>query len=157
MTSRSLLMFRIGLGCVLLALGIIVPHTISGFYGTEQSYMQRLYGVIFPALPFAVLVIFALARCNGRFVFSLSAIIGATVGALLAIAFPWVLLRYASAHCQGGGANIGLGLLLFLPFYLPVAMFIGGWFGRALFLQVWGWKHCQPFDEPNGASPHRLS
>ncbi len=158
MTSRSLLISRIGLGCVMFALSITASQIISGFYGSEQTSGRVLYGVIFPALPFMVLCIFTLARCEGRFVFSVAAIMGATVGALAAIAFPWVLLRYASAHYRGGGVNFGLGfVLLLLPLYLPVAMLVGAWFSRALWLYLWEWRHCQPSDEPNGASPRRLS
>jgi hypothetical protein len=141
--KKSLLICRIAVVCLLLALSIVVPHVVSGFYGADESSGRLLYGVIFPSLPFVVLCLFALARTQGRFVFSLSALIGATVGALAAIAFPYTLLRYASAHYRGGGANIGLGILfLFLPVYLPVAMFTGGWFARALYLHFWGWRHC---------------
>ena len=46
---------------------------------------------------------------------------------------PYGLLWYASANYSGGGANIGLGLLLLsLPVYLPIAMLVGVCVGQFL-------------------------
>ena len=131
--NRSALICRIALVCVLLALSIAVPSVISGFYGPDESVGRLLYELFFPSLPFAVLCILALVRTQGQFVFSVSVVVGAMLGAVAALAFPWGLIWLASAHYRGGGANIGLGLLLLcLPVYLPVGMCLGGWFGRAL-------------------------
>jgi hypothetical protein len=138
--TRRLIIYRIALACGLLALSVSVPCFTSRFYGAHDSG-RFLYGLVFPSLPFVVLCLFTLAKTEGRFVFSLSGVLGATVGAVGAIAFAWVPLWYASANYRGGGANFGLGFLwLFLPVYLPVAMFVGGWFGRALYLYFWEWK-----------------
>ena len=133
--TRRLIIYRIALACVLLALSVSVPCFTSRFYSANES------GLVFPSLPFVVLCLLTLAKTEGRFVFSLSGILGATVGAVGAITLAWAPVWYASANYHGGGANIGLGFLwLFLPFYLPVAMFVGGWLGRALYLYFWGWK-----------------
>ena len=55
---------------------------------------------------------------------------GATAGCFLAVAVPYGMLMYSSANYSGGGANIGLGILLLAtPVLLPIAMVIGGFGG----------------------------
>ena len=56
--------------------------------------------------------------------------IGAYVGGLLAVAVPYGAIWYSTLNYQGGGANIGLGLLLMATLVLlPIPMLIGGFVG----------------------------
>jgi len=87
-----------------------------------------LYFGILPGAPFLLLAVLSLvSRVPIR------ATVGAFVGSLLAIALPYGLLLYTLATYSGGGANIGVGLLLLaMPVYLPIAMVIGALFGWRL-------------------------
>ena len=83
-----------------------------------------IYWYILPGLPFVCLGLFGAFRANQ---FSLRPFVGATIGALVAVSVPYGSLWLASVTYKGGGANIGLGLLLLaFPVYLPFAIF-GGW------------------------------
>ncbi len=83
-------------------------------------------------LPGAPLVLIAIA---GMFpLAAMRVVLGAAAGCLLGVGLPYGLLLYASTHYSGGGANIGLGLLLLAtPLYVPVAILIGGAAGYRLF------------------------
>ena len=76
-------------------------------------------------LPGAPFVLLAVSSLMPRV--PLRVTIGASVGSLLAVAVPYGALVFASLNYAGGGANIGLGLLLLAtPLYLPIAVLIGG-------------------------------
>lgn len=123
---------RTALIMALIMLSIVAPSTKDYFYDTGAPG-ALLYDIIIPASPFLLLCVLAIARSNGRFLFSNASITGSALGAILAIALPRVLLWYDSAHYDGGGANIGIGILLMcLPVYLIIAMLVGGWLGRLL-------------------------
>ena len=60
------------------------------------------------------------------------ALLGAGVGALVGIGGPFLWLFFSSAFYSGGGANIGLGLLVTaMPFYAPVVILLGALLGAA--------------------------
>ena len=60
------------------------------------------------------------------------ALLGAGVGALIGIGGPFLWLFFYSAFYSGGGANIGLGLLIkAMPFYAPVLILLGALLGAA--------------------------
>jgi len=84
------------------------------------------YWGILPGAPFVLLAGVSLVPRM-----PLRVTIGACVGGLLAVATSYGALLYASANYAGGGANIGLGLLLLAtPVYLPLAMLFGAFCGR---------------------------
>jgi hypothetical protein len=86
-----------------------------------------VYWGILPGAPFVLLGALSLVPY-----FTIRVLTGASVGGLIAVAAPYGLLWYSSANYSGGGANIGLGLLLLaLPAYLPLAMLIGAYVGQA--------------------------
>jgi hypothetical protein len=98
-----------------------------------------MYWGILPGAPFVLLGVLSLVPR-----FPLRALTGASVGGLIAVAAPYGLLWYSSANYSGGGANIGLGLLLLaLPAYLPLAMLIGAYIGQALY-SLRSYKNASP-------------
>ncbi len=95
----------------------------------ELNAVIIFYWYMLPAIPFIFLGFFAILR--GRH-FSLAPFLGATMGALVAIGVPYGSIWLASVKYTGGGANIGLGLLLLAcPVYLPLAMFSGWQIGKS--------------------------
>ncbi len=87
-----------------------------------------LYWGILPGAPFVLLAAVSLVPR-----IPLRVTIGACVGGLLAVATSYGALLVASATYAGGGANIGLGLLLLAtPVYLQMAMLFGAFCGRNL-------------------------
>lgn len=84
-----------------------------------------LYWGILPGAPFVLLAGLSLVPQ-----LPLRTTIGACVGSAVAVAIPYGALMYASVHYAGGGASIGLGLLLLAtPIFLPIAMLMGGFLG----------------------------
>lgn len=61
------------------------------------------------------------------------ALLGAGVGALVGVGGPFLWLFLGSVfYSGGGGANIGLGLLIMaMPFYAPVIILLGALLGAA--------------------------
>ena len=60
------------------------------------------------------------------------ALLGACIGALTGVGGPFLWLFLDSAFYAGGGANIGLGLLIMaMPFYAPVLILFGALYGAA--------------------------
>lgn len=56
--------------------------------------------------------------------------IGAYIGGLLAVAVPSLAIWYELQNYNGGGANIGLGLLVLAVYVLlPIPMLLGGFIG----------------------------
>lgn len=93
---------------------------VSG-WESPHSISNLIYWYLLPSLPFVLLALlsFALPRQIGP-------LSGAAVGAVVAVGLPWGMLWYDSSHYDGGGANIGLGLLLLaMPIYLPLCMILG--------------------------------
>jgi hypothetical protein len=80
---------------------------------------------ILPGAQFVVLAGLALVRKV-----PLRATIGAYTGGLLVIATVYYALWYDSLNYNGGGANIGLGIMaLAAVLLLPIPMLIGGFIG----------------------------
>lgn len=60
-----------------------------------------------------------------------SALKGAVIGAFIAMGIPFTFLWITSARYNGGGANIGVGLLFAAaPIYLPIAIALGWKMGK---------------------------
>jgi hypothetical protein len=84
----------------------------------------RTWG-IFPGAPFVVLAGLSLITR-----IPLRVTLGAYIGGFVAIAIPYGAIWYSSLNYSGGGANIGLGLLLLATLVLlPLPMLIGGFLG----------------------------
>lgn len=80
---------------------------------------------LLPGVQFVILACLALVRKV-----PLRATIGAYAGGLLVIATVYFALWYDSLNYNGGGANIGLGILaLAAILLLPIPMLIGGFIG----------------------------
>ncbi len=80
---------------------------------------------IFPGAPFVILAGMSLVTR-----IPLRVTIGAYIGGLLIVAVPYGAIWYSSLTSNGGGANIGLGLLLIATLVLlPIPMLIGGFIG----------------------------
>ncbi len=80
---------------------------------------------ILPGAPFVLLAGLSLVTR-----IPLRVTIGAYVGGLLAVAVPYGEIWYSSLNYHGGGANIGLGILLIATLILlPIPMLIGGFAG----------------------------
>jgi hypothetical protein len=80
---------------------------------------------ILPGAPFVILAGLSLVTR-----IPLRVTIGAYVGGVLAVAVPYAAIWYSSLNYNGGGANIGLGLLLMATLVLlPIPMLIGGFTG----------------------------
>lgn len=80
---------------------------------------------IFPGAPFVTLAGLSLITR-----IPLRVTIGAYMGGLLAVSIPYGAIWYSSLNYNGGGADIGLGLLLIATLVLlPIPMLIGGFLG----------------------------
>lgn len=87
----------------------------------EKSFVQVFYEHILPPLPFLILAGFSRIKT-----IRIAGLIGATVGAIIAVIAPWISMMVAVINYSGGGVNFGLILLLLtMPIYLPVLMLIG--------------------------------
>ena len=103
---------------LLLAIGVGMSVAA---YRWGQPDGPLLYWGILPGAPLVLLAVVALIRRV-----PLRATMGASIAGFLAVSIPYGLLVYASITYSGGGANIGLGLLLLAsPIYVPIAMLIG--------------------------------
>ncbi len=119
--------------CILLAMiGIGMSAWAYQFNGPGGPILA--WGV-FPGAPFLLLAGLSLVKR-----IPLRVTFGAYVGGLLAVAVPYGAIWYESLNYNGGGANIGLGILLIATLVLlPIPMLIGGfvgwfvgsWFGHA--------------------------
>jgi len=106
---------------VLTVLGSCLP-TLLGVPSPDASMPQIFYWYVLPGLPFLILSCIAL---HPR-LFSSHSLVGAAIGAVAAVGIPYFLLWSATANYSGGGANIGLGLLILaMPAYLPFLMILG--------------------------------
>jgi len=111
---------------LMMASGLIFS---SWAYLLDIGRSSIIYWGVLPGLPFILLSVLAVVF-KKRFL--LAPFLGAALASLLAIVLPYGSLWYASVTYSGGGANIGLGLLLIaLPIYLPVFMIIGWFIGKA--------------------------
>ncbi len=118
--------FQLG-GRLAVALSLVLLGTAMSVwaYRWGQPDGPILYWGILPGAPLVALA--ALAMVPGV---PLRVTIGAAVFGFIAVAIPYGALLYASSNYSGGGANIGLGLLLLAtPLYLPIAMLAGGFAG----------------------------
>jgi hypothetical protein len=80
---------------------------------------------IFPGAPFVILAGLSLVSR-----IPLRVTTGASLAGLLAVAVPYGAIWYDSLNSNGGGANIGLGILLLATLVLlPIPMLIGGFAG----------------------------
>lgn len=118
---------------LLLAAGLLVLTVLAACLPTllgvpsrdasiPQSYFWLFYWYVLPGLPFLILL------CLTPFPrpFSSHSLVGAAIGAVAAVGIPYFLLWLDSVNYSGGGANIGLGLLILaMPAYLPFLMILG--------------------------------
>ena len=110
----------------LLCIAVFIPWATWWLNIVDLTKIESiLYFLILPSLPFVVLAIAAsFTDKDGNPDIGKHAIIGAMVGAMLAIGIPYLLL-FISAHVDIG-VNIGVALLLMaMPIYLPILMLIG--------------------------------
>ena len=86
-----------------------------------------IYLFVLPPLPFLILAMRVRKMDKeGKYLFSIGAVRGAMIGALLAIGIPYGILIISTLTYSGGGANIGVGLLLLgTPIYLAMATSAG--------------------------------
>ena len=91
--------------------------------------MQVFNLYILPPLPF----VFLAALIKIKKDIGVYRLIGSACGAAVAIITPYLLMWIDSMNYSGGGANIGLGLLLVaMPISIPFFMAIGYFFGRLI-------------------------
>ncbi len=90
-----------------------------------------IWGIL-PGAPFVLLAGLSLVTR-----IPLCVTIGAYIGGWLAVAVPYCAIWYSSLNYNGGGANIGLGILLLATLVLlPIPMLIGGFAG-------WCFRHTK--------------
>ncbi len=109
--------------CALLAMvGIGMSAWAYQFNGPNGPILN--WGIL-PGAPFVILASLSLVTQ-----IPLRVTIGVYVGGLLAVAAPYGAIWYSSLNHNGGGANIGLGILLIATLVLlPIPMLIGGFIG----------------------------
>ncbi len=108
--------------CVLLAL--IGIGMSAWAYQVNGSGPILTWGIL-PGAPFVILAGLSLVKR-----IPLRVTIGAYVGGVMAVAVPYGAIWYDLQNYNGGGANIGLGLLALAVFIiLPIPMLIGGVIG----------------------------
>lgn len=110
------------IACVLLA--VIGIGMSAWAYQLSPGGPILTWGIL-PGAPFVILAGLSLVTRT-----PLRVTIGAYVGGLFAVSIPYGAIWYSSLNYNGGGANIGLGLLLIATLVLlPVPMLIGGFLG----------------------------
>ncbi len=118
-------MKKIAISLLLVFLGLAMS---AAAYRVGQPDGPIFYWGILPGAPLLLLAALSLIPR-----FSFRALLGATVATLIAVGMPYGLIWYSSVNYSGGGANIGLGLLLIAqPIYVPVAMMMGAVIGHLL-------------------------
>lgn len=111
---------RVLLFTFLMATGV----ALSAWAYRNSAGGSTFYFGILPGAPFGVLALLSLAM-------RVPATLGAFVGGLIGVTIPYGALLYTSATYSGGGANIGVGLLLMAtPVILPIFMILGGIIGN---------------------------
>ncbi|MBC8352368.1 MAG: hypothetical protein H8E66_10300 [Planctomycetes bacterium] len=129
-TRRSSREFMLGLSLLSLLLGTALSYSAHEF-GDPATPFQFFYSGVMPGVPFILLGLTAGVFRSPRAAWSTS---GAFAGALLSGAGPYGLLWYAAANYSGGGANIGLGLLMVVtPVTVPIAMTAGAGLGFVVY------------------------
>jgi len=123
--------------------GLVVPTILTTsfttFWGTANplvtaSFYQLAYWLGIPAACFSILAWASLSHREHQFRISRSGMWGAAIAGYLAFIVPAVFLWFTTGeHYRGGGANIGVALLVVaMPVYLPIVMAIGLGFGGGL-------------------------
>lgn len=135
-TRRIFAVFQVVFGLV--APGIFAT-SLTTFWSTPNplvtaSFYQLAYWLGLPAACFSVLAWASLSQREHQFRISRSGMWGAAMAGYLAFVVPTVLLWLTTgANYRGGGANIGVALLVVaMPVYLPVVMVLGLGFGKSL-------------------------
>jgi hypothetical protein len=98
------------------------------------SFYQLAYWLGIPAACFSALAWVSLSHRENQFRISRSGMWGAAIAGYLAFVVPAVFLWFTTGeHYRGGGANIGVALLVMaMPVYLPIVMITGFNFGKSL-------------------------
>lgn len=111
----------------LIAPAIFATH-LTTFRFEGASFAQLAYWLGLPGIAFL-----ALAFCLAQNRLSNAAAWGAALGGYLALLVPAAaLLLTSGAFYRGGGANIGVALLVFgMPVLVPLVMFAGWALGAA--------------------------
>ena len=113
-------------------LALAIPFVIAHILRIDRDDINLLkIALVFLPIssPFALLGILALRSQSIRF----AALKGAAIGAILAVGIPHGYALYRIAHYSGGGADIGLGLILLgEPLYIILAMTVGWNLGNAI-------------------------
>ena len=123
--------------------GLVAPAlfatSFTTFWSTPNplatvSFYQLAYWLGIPAACFSVLAWASLSHRENQFRISRSGMWGAAIAGYLAFILPAVFLWFTTGeHYHGGGANIGVALLVVaMPVYLPVVMAMGLGFGGGL-------------------------
>jgi len=116
-----LLPTRVIAGVVLALIGVAMSAWAYQFH----SQGPLLTWGIFPGAPFVLLASLSLVKRV-----PLRVKIGAYIAGFIAIALPYAAIGFESLSYNGGGANIGLGLLALAAIVLlPIPMLIGGFIG----------------------------
>jgi len=90
-----------------------------------------LMRVIIAALPFITLGVFSYSKLKNPSSQNVNGILVATLSVLFTSIALWGCIFCDAFTRRGGGANIGLGILLFLsPLYLPFFMLLGFFLGK---------------------------
>jgi hypothetical protein len=129
---------RMTFAIVQILFGLVVPviymHSLTRFSIASASLYEMAYWLGLPAMSFVLLALLSLARRDEEFRLSLTGMWSAAIAGYLAFAIPAACLWFTTgAHYHGGGANIGVALIVTaMPIYLPVLMIVGFIMGESL-------------------------
>ncbi len=131
-TRRVFAVFQVVFGLVVPAM--FATSLFTNSWLAAASFYQLAYWLGIPAVCFIILALVSLSHRENQFRVSLSEMWGTAIAGYLAFALPATLLWLTTGkHYRGGGANIGVALLVYaIPLYLPIVMFAGFGFGRSL-------------------------
>jgi hypothetical protein len=117
----SLLPTRVIVGVMLALIGV----AMSAWAYQLNSRGPLLTWGVFPGAPFVLLASLSLVKRV-----PLRVTVGAYIAGFFVMALPYGAIAYGSLNYNGGGANIGLGILALAAIsFLPIAMLIGGFIG----------------------------
>jgi len=118
--------------------GLVVPAIYATSFTTfsfaSPGFYQTAYWLGLPAISFLVLAWVSLTRRGEKFRVSRAGMWGSAIAGYLAFVIPAMLMWFTTgANYRGGGANIGVALLVVaMPVYLPVFMAMGFSMGESL-------------------------
>lgn len=126
-------------GIVLSFLVVWLGEGLVGMDGSADEFLPRLIRTLLAALPFAILSLYAGNLLEKRGRTAEAEVIGAAALVTAGFLLLWGWYLFEAMRPPGGGANIGMGIIMIVsPLLLTMLIPPGRWLGRKRAVQVRG-------------------